>query len=81
MDENTVGYWLKVHAKSRDLSDGKLEWCLSGASLIRFCEEVAQAHEEEVAELKGEMGKAQDLVGAAYGLLKRAREEEGDGVD
>lgn len=30
----------------------------------------------QLAELKIEMGKAQDLIGAAYGLLRRAREEE-----
>ena len=78
MDENTVGYWLKVHAKSRDLGGGKLEWCLSGASLIRFCEEIAQVNQEEIDKLKVEMGKAQDLIGAAHGLLRRARREEGD---
>ena len=36
-----------------------------------FAEEIAKLCESENERLKAEMGKAQDLLGAAYGLLKK----------
>ena len=39
---------------------------------------IEDGHLAEISRLKGEIGKAQDLLGAAYGLLRRAQEEEGD---
>ena len=38
--------------------------------------EIEDGHLATIAQLKNEMGKARDLLGAAYGLLRRAQEEE-----
>ena len=59
------------------LADGRIQSEGSTKSL----KALQKYHEQEVAELKTEMGKARDLLGAAYGLLRRAQEEEGDGQE
>ena len=41
--------------------------------LDKVADAIAKEHEQELDELKSEMGKAQDLLGAAYGLLRDAR--------
>jgi hypothetical protein len=71
-----VRYWLNVHSHIVDDAESETEMCMNEADIVRFCDEIVVAHEEEIAHLKEEMGKAQDLLGAAYGLLRRAREDE-----
>ena len=61
MDSGDVRYWLNVHSDCRlkdkapdgamaiEVDEESFDWCLDHASLIRGCDEIAQAHEQEVA--------------------------------